>query len=69
MTKLQSDLRAMYAEAEEGWRKRTLHNAVIKLQCLEQIILCHEELDEKIGDSAELIHEIDGEQEEMGESL
>ena len=61
MTTLQKRLDEMYhAEQDEG-KKRVLHNARIKLQCFEQIIACHEELDDKMCDASELIIAIDEE--------
>ena len=66
MTTLQMKLNEMYhAETDEG-KRRVLHNARIKLQCFEQIIACHEELDDKMSDAAELIGVIDDEMDCLG---
>lgn len=61
MTTLQLRLDAMYHEETDPTKKRVLHNARVKLQCFEQLISCHEELDDKMSDAAELVLEIDEE--------
>jgi len=61
-TKLQADLTRMKQEQETGsWQSRTLHNARIKLQCLEQLLAMHDAM----GEALELAHEIDEEQDEL----
>ena len=59
MTRLQEDLTQMYKDEPEGHRKRTLHNARLKLQCFEQLLAMHDAM----GDALELAHEIDEDQE------
>ena len=61
MTKLQEDLRKMYADQNEGSRKVTLHNARLKLKCMEELLGMHDAM----GDALELAHEIDEEQDEL----
>ena len=61
MTKLQEDLTQIYKELPDGWRKRTIHNARLKLQCHEQLLAMHDAM----GDALELAHEIDEEQESL----
>ena len=64
MTRLQQDLTEMYKTFPEGSKERmTLKNARIKLQCFEQILAMHDAM----GDSLELAHEIDEEQELMAD--
>ena len=59
MTKLQNDIQKMYGEAKDGsWQRVTLHNARLKLSCLEQLLSMHDAM----GDALELAHEIDEEQ-------
>ncbi len=65
MTTLQSRLKEMYHEEEDIERKAVLKNAYIKLQAYEQIIIAHEELDDKICDAASLALEIDEEMDAM----
>lgn len=61
MTRLQEDLIRMYHDEPEGWRKRTLHHARLKLQCLEQLLAMHDAME----DALEMAHEIDEEQESI----
>ena len=61
-TKLQSDLKLISDKFAPGaWERRTLHNARIKLKCLEELLGMHDAM----GDALELAHEIDEEQDEL----
>ena len=60
-TKLQADIkRIRSAFCESSFEYKTLENAIVKLKCLEEMLVNHE----SSSDAIDLAHEIDGEQEQ-----
>lgn len=79
MTKLQEDMRDMQKQQQSGsWQEKTCHNAIVKLEILEQLVAHLPELEklvdalivfvEKVGDYSDVRDIVDEEQEELRQS-
>ncbi len=64
ITLLQKDLTRLSKEfPPDSWQARTAHNARVKLQCFQPVILMHD----AIGEYIEVAHEVNEDQEMLHE--